>query len=149
VPDDAVGVHDAGPVVCDDAAAQPDRTPTHTENLNVVQLAASYPHGADTTTHLPLANSQADFGLVGETNPAVTDSGRLVIPLARPKWTPQQAMDPATHPGLLARIAFEAPHLRPQVARNPSASGELLNWLAGLNDPDVNLALASLRAAGA
>jgi len=31
------------------------------------------------------------------------------------------------------------------VARNPSASAELLNWLVSLDDPDVNVALASIR----
>ena len=99
-----------------------------------------------TTAHLPLAvNNQAELNQIGDSNPALTESGRLVIPLARPKWTPQQAMDPTVHPGLLARIAAEAPHLRPQVARNPSARPELLNWLAELDDPDVNLALAQAK----
>jgi hypothetical protein len=89
-------------------------------------------------------NSQVEFETVGVSNPALTDSGKLVIPLARPKWTPQQALDPATHPALLVRIASEAPHLRPQVARNPAAGPELLNWLASMDDPDVNLVLNQL-----
>jgi len=152
VPDGAMAVPDGEFVALDDEAGLRNAVRNETENLNLAVVAAtangasSYAHGTEATTHLPVANRQADFGLVGETNPAVTDSGRLMVPLARPKWTPQQAMDPATHNELLARIAVEAPHLRPQVARNPNASPDLLNWLAGLNDPDVNLALASLGA---
>ncbi|MDR2703030.1 MAG: hypothetical protein LBB58_01625 [Cellulomonadaceae bacterium] len=64
-----------------------------------------------------------------------------VVPLTRPKWTPQQALDPRTNHDLLERIAAEAPHLRPLVAANPGADATLLDWLAALNDPDVDVAL--------
>jgi len=144
--DDSV---ESGPVATDKPRSQPVHASRAVSAQLPIsgQLPVSAPSKrADTTTHLPLAvNNQAELSQVGETNPALTDSGRLVIPLARPKWTPQQALDPNIHPGLLARIATEAPHLRPQVARNPSASAELLNWLVSLDDPDVNVALASIR----
>jgi hypothetical protein len=90
----------------------------------------------NTTTMLPVPQVPND-ALVGDI------TGQTVIPLARPKWTPQQAIDPATHADMLLRIAIEAPHLRPQVARNPAAGGELIEWLTELDDVDVNLALAS------
>jgi len=64
-----------------------------------------------------------------------------VIPLERPKYTLQQALNPATPPEILAEIAAQAPHLRPQVAENPATYPALLNWLASLNDIDVDLAL--------
>jgi len=64
-----------------------------------------------------------------------------VIPLERPKYTLQQALDPATAPEVLAQIAAEAPHLRPQVAANPTTYPALLEWLAALKDIDVDLAL--------
>jgi hypothetical protein len=94
-------------------------------------------HPANTTSLVPV------LSVIDDENEwaGSMHNGQSVVPLARPKWTPQQAMDPATHAQMLERIAVEAPHLRPQVARNPAAASELLNWLGGLGDPDVNLAL--------
>jgi len=134
----ALGADDLGVIPSHDAEAQicEPELPAVTE--------AVAEHRGDTTTHLQVAPNHLDGHHPGESNPMFTESGRIVIPLARPKWTPQQAMDGATHPELLTRIALEAPHLRPQVARNPAASPELLDWLAELDDPDVNAALKSL-----
>ncbi len=53
-----------------------------------------------------------------------------------------QAADPTTPGSVLAQIAYERPDLRPLVAANPSAYPELLTWLAGFNEPEVNAALS-------
>lgn len=57
-------------------------------------------------------------------------------------YTEAQASDPATEPAVLGEIATHRPDLRPAVAGNPTAYPDLLAWLANLNDPAVNEALA-------
>ena len=42
---------------------------------------------------------------------------------------------------LMARIASEAPELRPCLARNPYIYPELLAWLGQLNDSAINAAI--------
>jgi hypothetical protein len=54
-----------------------------------------------------------------------------------------QALDPSTPLEVLAQIVQEAPHLRPQVAANPSTYPALLEWLGNLGDPAVDAALRS------
>lgn len=44
---------------------------------------------------------------------------------------------------LMARIAGEAPELRPALARNPNIYPELLEWLGQLNDSAINAAIRS------
>ena len=56
-----------------------------------------------------------------------------------------QAADPTIDPNLLARIAQEAPELRPHVAANPAAYEGLVQWLGSLGDPSVDAALATRR----
>ncbi|MBD7949893.1 DUF7937 domain-containing protein [Oerskovia rustica] len=56
-----------------------------------------------------------------------------------------QALDPSTPLEVLAQIVQEAPHLRPQVAANPSTYPALLEWLGNLGDPAVDAALRSRR----
>src|SRR5690625_706618 len=63
-------------------------------------------------------------------------------------FTPEQASDPATEPAVLGEIATHRPDLRPAIAGNPTTYPALLDWLANLNDPAVNEALAA-RAQGA
>lgn len=58
-------------------------------------------------------------------------------------FTARQALDPNTDPNTLAQIATYAPELWPCLAKNPNTYQALLDWLAGLNDPAVNAALAS------
>ena len=108
------------------------------EFLDVPDLAAA-------PARRPVGNTTTQLAVkaVGANRAIPVGAGLAVVPLDRPKWTPSQAGDPATHPDLLTRIANEAPHLRPQVARNPMADPELLHWLSQLEDPDVALALAS------
>jgi hypothetical protein len=60
-------------------------------------------------------------------------------------FTPEQAADPSTPLEVLAQIVQDAPHLRPQVAANPSTYPALVEWLASLGDPAVNEALRSRR----
>src|SRR5690625_2400795 len=58
-------------------------------------------------------------------------------------YTEAQASDPATEPAVLGEIATHRPDLRPAIAGNPTAYPDLLDWLANLNDPAVNEALAA------
>lgn len=58
-------------------------------------------------------------------------------------FTAAQALDPSTPLEVLAQIVQEAPHLRAQVAANPSTYPALLEWLGNLGDPAVDAALRS------
>jgi hypothetical protein len=68
-----------------------------------------------------------------------------VLPPVGGRWSAAQALDPATPLADLAKIVQEAPHLRPQVAANPSTYPALLDWLGALGDPQVDAALRSRR----
>ena len=57
-------------------------------------------------------------------------------------FTVAQALDPNTDQITIAQIAQYAPELRVYLAQNPNTYPELLNWLAQLNDPQINAALA-------
>ncbi|MFJ3408361.1 hypothetical protein [Promicromonospora sp. NPDC090134] len=75
-----------------------------------------------------------------------SESGHTaVLPPVGGRWTPAVALDPATPLADLAKIVQEAPHLRPQVAANPSTYPALLDWLGALGDPQVDAALRSRR----
>jgi hypothetical protein len=63
----------------------------------------------------------------------------------QPGFTAEQALDPSTPLEVLAQIVQDAPHLRPQVASNPSTYPALLEWLGNLGDPAVDTALRSRR----
>ena len=54
----------------------------------------------------------------------------------------QWLRDPNLDPALLASIAGDFPALRPVVASHPLLYPELQQWLADLNDPAVDAALA-------
>ncbi|GGM17077.1 hypothetical protein ACFQBY_16335 [Promicromonospora citrea] len=69
----------------------------------------------------------------------------VLPPVGGSRWTAAVALDPATPLADLARIVQEAPHLRPQVAANPSTYPALLDWLGALGDPQVDAALRSRR----
>lgn len=83
----------------------------------------------------------AAISVAEEPEPDDEETVDNVVELQRPRFTLQQALDPATAPEVLAQIAAEAPHLRPQVAENPATYPALLDWLADLDDIDVNLSL--------
>ncbi|MFD7024166.1 hypothetical protein [Promicromonospora sukumoe] len=75
-----------------------------------------------------------------------SESGHTaVLPPVGGRWNPAQALDPATPLADLAKIVQEAPHLRPQVAANPSTYPALLDWLGALGDPQVDAALRNRR----
>lgn len=57
-------------------------------------------------------------------------------------YTAQMALE-TTDQELIAKIAQYAPELRSCIARNPSTYPALVDWLAQLNDPAVNAALAT------
>ncbi|OLT54004.1 hypothetical protein [Cellulosimicrobium sp. CUA-896] len=63
----------------------------------------------------------------------------------QPGFTAEQALDPSTPLEVLAQIVQDAPHLRPQVASNPSTYPALLEWLGNLGDPAVDAALRARR----
>ncbi|MFD2028684.1 hypothetical protein [Promicromonospora aerolata] len=74
------------------------------------------------------------------------DAGHTaVLPPVGGRWTAAQALDPVTPLADLAKIVQESPHLRPQVAANPSTYPALLDWLGALGDPQVDAALRSRR----
>ena len=74
------------------------------------------------------------------------DSGHTaVLPPVGGRWSAAQALDPGTPLADLAKIVQEAPHLRPQVAANPSTYPALLDWLGALGDPLVDAALRTRR----
>ncbi len=75
-----------------------------------------------------------------------SESGHTaVLPPVGGRWSAAVALDPATPLADLAKIVQEAPHLRPQVAANPSTYPALLDWLGALGDPQVDAALRNRR----
>lgn len=60
----------------------------------------------------------------------------------RPTGPAARAADPNTPQVQLQMLADDHPELRPQIAENPSAYPELLQWLAELGDPAVDAGLA-------
>ncbi|MDR1448506.1 MAG: hypothetical protein LBI63_06105 [Candidatus Ancillula sp.] len=57
-------------------------------------------------------------------------------------YTIVQALDPNLDLDIMCDIAKRAPELREYIARNRNAYPTLLQWLASLNDPSINRALA-------
>ncbi len=57
-----------------------------------------------------------------------------------------EAANPAIDPGRLRDLAANHSALRPLIAMNPAAYPGLLDWLASLNDPAVNVALQQRKA---
>ncbi len=82
---------------------------------------------------------------VVERDVAATQALPPVVDVPGSPWTAAQALDPATPLADLALIVQEAPHLRPQVAANPSTYPALLDWLGALGDPAVDAALRARR----
>lgn len=58
-----------------------------------------------------------------------------------------EAASPKTTPARLQELANSYPKLRPLIAMNPTAYPALVKWLADLNDPAINVALAQRTAA--
>jgi hypothetical protein len=78
--------------------------------------------------------------------PAAQPQPSYTPPAQQPAgFTAAQAADPSTPLEVLAQIVQDAPHLRPQVAANPSTYPALLDWLGNLGDPAVDAALRSRR----
>lgn len=53
-----------------------------------------------------------------------------------------RAADPTTPAAVLMNMAATRPDLRPAIAGNPATYPALVEWLAALNDPAVDVALA-------
>ncbi|MBD5787939.1 hypothetical protein IF650_17405 [Cellulosimicrobium terreum] len=75
--------------------------------------------------------------------PEPTPAPQSYAPAQPVGFTSEQALDPSTPLEVLAQIVQDAPHLRPQVAANPSTYPALLDWLGNLGDPAVDAALRS------
>ncbi|MFF2267478.1 hypothetical protein ACFVTZ_04405 [Cellulosimicrobium cellulans] len=87
---------------------------------------------------------QQGYGGYGQ-QPAAQPQQPYSPPAQVPGFTAAQALDPSTPLEVLAQIVQDAPHLRPQVAANPSTYPALLEWLGNLGDPAVDAALRSRR----
>jgi hypothetical protein len=87
---------------------------------------------------------QQGYGGYGQ-QPAARPQQPYSPPAQAPGFTAAQALDPSTPLEVLAQIVQDAPHLRPQVAANPSTYPALLEWLGNLGDPAVDAALRSRR----
>ncbi|MCP2264171.1 hypothetical protein ACFQHV_20610 [Promicromonospora thailandica] len=84
-------------------------------------------------------------GRVQQPDETARQGHTAVMPPVGGRWTAAVALDPATPLADLAKIVQEAPHLRPQVAANPSTYPALLDWLGALGDPQVDAALRTRR----
>lgn len=73
--------------------------------------------------------------------PAPVTSHLVEVPLVEPFLI--AAANPLTAQARLAELAWEQPQTRVAVAGNPAAYPALLEWLAQLDDPEVNAALAA------
>ncbi|MDF2806219.1 MAG: hypothetical protein K0S43_1165 [Cellulosimicrobium sp.] len=91
------------------------------------------------------AQPQQGYGAGYGQQPAAQPQQPYSPPAQAPGFTAAQALDPSTPLEVLAQIVQDAPHLRPQVAANPSTYPALLEWLGNLGDPAVDAALRSRR----
>ncbi|MBN0041329.1 hypothetical protein JN535_14270 [Cellulosimicrobium cellulans] len=89
--------------------------------------------------------AQQGYGTGYGQQPAAQPPQSYSPPAQVPGFTAAQALDPSTPLEVLAQIVQDAPHLRPQVAANPSTYPALLEWLGNLGDPAVDAALRSRR----
>ncbi|WP_460886719.1 DUF7937 domain-containing protein [Promicromonospora xylanilytica] len=104
--------------------------------------------GQQTAQVRPVTGGQpaaAHQGHAVEQGHAAEQGHTAVLPPVVGRWSPAQALDPATPLADLAKIVQESPHLRPQVAANPSTYPALLDWLGALGDPQVDAALRNRR----
>ncbi|QJW36437.1 hypothetical protein [Cellulosimicrobium protaetiae] len=88
---------------------------------------------------------QQGYGAGHGQQPAAQPQQSYAPPAQPAGFTAAQALDPGTPLEVLAQIVQDAPHLRPQVAANPSTYPALLEWLGNLGDPAVDAALRSRR----
>lgn len=82
----------------------------------------------------------ADYSSVQQQNVQQQYVAPQEVPAEQAGFTAELALT-TTDQMLMARIASEAPELRPCLARNPNIYPELLAWLGQLNDSAVNAAI--------
>lgn len=114
------------------------------------EVAAETPHSTTVDSIDTLQEDYYGSGQQGYTNQQPQgQQGQNISAQQAPAnpygFTAEQALDPNTDQMTIARIAQYAPELRACLARNPNTYPELLNWLAQLNDPSINAALATRR----
>ncbi|PZR53668.1 hypothetical protein DNL40_05910 [Xylanimonas oleitrophica] len=158
VPGQAAAAGSADPAPWDATAGRPDPGPQ--ERTQVFGRPLVGPVAEAVAEPAPVAAPEAETS-VRAAEPASASTSVLspltgapvsstqvmppVVDVAGSGWTAEQALDPATPLADLARIVQEAPHLRPQVAANPSTYPALLDWLGALGDPAVDAALRTRR----
>lgn len=95
--------------------------------------------------YAPQGYDQQGHGQQGYAQQPAAQQPSYAPPAQPAGFTAAQALDPGTPLEVLAQIVQDAPHLRPQVAANPSTYPALLEWLGNLGDPAVDAALRSRR----
>lgn len=95
--------------------------------------------------YAPQGFDQQGYGQQGYAQQPAAQQPSYAPPAQPAGFTAAQALDPGTPLEVLAQIVQDAPHLRPQVAANPSTYPALLEWLGNLGDPAVDAALRSRR----
>ncbi|CPU64612.1 Uncharacterised protein [Mycobacteroides abscessus] len=95
--------------------------------------------------YAPQGYDQQGYGQQGYAQQPAAQQPSYAPPAQPAGFTAAQALDPGTPLEVLAQIVQDAPHLRPQVAANPSTYPALLEWLGNLGDPAVDAALRSRR----
>ncbi|UTT58020.1 hypothetical protein [Cellulosimicrobium cellulans] len=101
--------------------------------------------GAGQQGDAPQGYDQQGYGQQGYAQQPAAQQPSYAPPAQPAGFTAAQALDPGTPLEVLAQIVQDAPHLRPQVAANPSTYPALLEWLGNLGDPAVDAALRSRR----
>ncbi|MGN0111524.1 MAG: hypothetical protein ACI38P_07720, partial [Cellulosimicrobium funkei] len=103
------------------------------------------PSGPGQQGYAPQGYDQQGYGQQGYAQQPAAQQPSYAPPAQPAGFTAAQALDPGTPLEVLAQIVQDAPHLRPQVAANPSTYPALLEWLGNLGDPAVDAALRSRR----
>ncbi|MFJ4233635.1 hypothetical protein [Cellulosimicrobium cellulans] len=128
---------------------QPGTGPQPTAQPGAASPAQGYPgygqQGYPQQGYQQQAQPQQGYGPGYGQQPAAQPQQSYSPPAQAPGFTAAQALDPSTPLEVLAQIVQDAPHLRPQVAANPSTYPALLEWLGNLGDPAVDAALRSRR----
>ena len=111
------------------------------------QPGQGYPHQGygQQQGYAPQGYDQQGYGQQGYAQQPAAQQPSYAPPAQPAGFTAAQALDPGTPLEVLAQIVQDAPHLRPQVAANPSTYPALLEWLGNLGAPAVDAALRSRR----
>lgn len=115
------------------------------EQRQYVQNAGISASNDTATEHIDPYSNPAELAEVADYPTQQSPEGQQRVapqetPASQSGFTAELAMT-TTDLMLMARIASEAPELRPCLARNPNIYPELLAWLGQLNDSAINAAI--------